>query len=429
MPVLCGRTALPYDFVQGPTTYLGTSMIIRFLGASAPFLFLGTSFLARGLFQSSIPVELEPDRVRLSVDSADLSSLTFLKTHGTSLKLSLSDFKPLASAEKNDRIKDAISSLRGEARAKSLAQSTELENTAEIDAVFNGSNASKEIRTKTDRSESIGDSTSSAGLYGIVPAGRLVPSLPNMQSDIGLTESSKQAPTRSRNFLANLDGTTGRTNAGFGGLGNGYVPNGTGAVSGGSGSWSGPVGGGGVRSSTTGITSTPAIQSSGLSNSSMLSNVDRFLSNQSLSTGSSDVSASSSLKGTTLLASSSRPQLTADGKFGIPNHQYWTFDFKDSTGPNGTPDGIVDRKDADKNFDDYLTGLQPKLEAASQVVKWNPTELRNIYSDLNTQIPSTDPAKSPSFLTFMIIDFPVKGFYLPKSGIPANPGLPTGALD
>ncbi|GAB5404935.1 MAG: hypothetical protein Aurels2KO_31660 [Aureliella sp.] len=123
----------------------------------------------------------------------------------------------------------------------------------------------------------------------------------------------------------------------------------------------------------------------------------------------------------TTTGSSGRPQLTADGKYGIPNHQYWTFDFTDQNNDN-----VVNSLDADLHFADYLTGLEADLEAAKQVVKFSPTELQSIYSDLNSQVP---PEKSPSYLTFMIIDFPVKGFYLPFDEIPDNPGLPPGAVD
>lgn len=126
------------------------------------------------------------------------------------------------------------------------------------------------------------------------------------------------------------------------------------------------------------------------------------------------------------IASSERPQLTSDGKFGIPNHQYWTFDFNEDTDGDGI---FGERDDADAQFGNYVTQELPSLlEAANQVVKFSPVELESIYRDLNDQIP-TDSPKSPDFLTFLIIDFPVKGFYLPEASIPDNPSLPTGAVD
>ena len=407
-------------------------MIFRFVGATAPCLFLGSSFLANGLFQSSIPVELELNHVGVSIDVDNFASLSFLKSDEARLKLSVSDFRPIANTERSDRIMDAISLMRGTAKAKSLAEPIEPGSTSEIDAVFNGSNASRMTRAEIDSSEIKSELASSEIVFGITPTSRPAQNLINIGGENGLIGSSDQTPTRSRNFLANVEGSSRRMSSGSGGSGSGGGSSGAGVVSSGGGPGGGAIGGGGGgrSASTSGIVSIAGIQSSGLSTSSMASNVDQFLSNSASRVASSDLTTGDMYRGTSLLASSARPQLTADGKFGIPNHQYWTFDFKDTTGgPSGTPDGIVDRKDADRHFDNYLAGLRPQLEAASQVVKWNPAELRAIYDDLNTQIPTTDPAKSPSHLTFLIIDFPVKGFYLPKSGIPDNPGLPPGALD
>lgn len=120
---------------------------------------------------------------------------------------------------------------------------------------------------------------------------------------------------------------------------------------------------------------------------------------------------------------SSGPQLTAEGKYGIPNHQYWTFDFVDRD-----EDG-VDIKDARADFTEYLADLEVLLADAQQVVKFSPQELSNIYDDLNVQS-QEQSAKSNSFVTFMIIDFPVKGFSFDNLGqIPDNPSKPGTSLE
>ncbi|MGB7347642.1 MAG: hypothetical protein WBD20_25690 [Pirellulaceae bacterium] len=162
---------------------------------------------------------------------------------------------------------------------------------------------------------------------------------------------------------------------------------------------------------------------------------------------SAPVSVAPSTPSTEQLADSGRPQLTADGKFGIPNHQYWKFSFTNS---DGDSDGNINKADADYEFAEYLSQLDGLLKDAKQVVKFSTAELADTYADLNSQIlddhqvPQGDPAKSPGFLTFMIIDFPVKGFYLPDAEIPdipftpgtplssqvtTTPNLPAGARD
>ncbi len=124
-------------------------------------------------------------------------------------------------------------------------------------------------------------------------------------------------------------------------------------------------------------------------------------------------------------------------KFGIPNAQFWEFDF--AAGPNGdgdvNGDGIVNRLDAEVQFDDYLDYLNGILDESKQLVRYSPSELATIFSDLNTEAASktfsgepTDAAVSPNFVTYMIIEFPIKGFYLPQSEIPdrRNPTSPDG---
>ncbi len=192
-----------------------------------------------------------------------------------------------------------------------------------------------------------------------------------------------------------------------------------------------PVGGvggfGGARSNQSPGASTFPVAAASSNASSVVSSIDSLLQspavtarNTLLASNASSASFSSNVADVATVTSG-RPQLTADGKYGIPNHQYWTFDFTDQNADN-----VVNRLDADLHFADYLTGLEADLEAAKQVVKFSPNELQSIYSDLNSQVP---PEKSPSYLTFMIIDFPVKGFYLPYDEIPDNPGLPPGAVD
>jgi len=111
---------------------------------------------------------------------------------------------------------------------------------------------------------------------------------------------------------------------------------------------------------------------------------------------------------------SGRPVMRADGKYGIPNAQYWRFGFN-----HENDDGFFNQADATIYFENYLVELEGLLEGENQVVKYSPTELRSIYDDLNTEIDTRSDA-SPSYLTFMIIEFPIKGFHLAQEDIPGD---------
>ncbi len=193
---------------------------------------------------------------------------------------------------------------------------------------------------------------------------------------------------------------------------------------------SGPSAGSGAGGSATGATSGGSGPGSaglgGSGSTASTSAIDEFLARQQLSPARSSGFGSqpATPPATSLVSTSSRPQLKPDGKFGIPNAQYWTFDFQDNDGDND-----VDVDDARNHFRAYTSSLEPLLQSAKQVVKYSPSELNAIFDDLNSQIPTTPTPRSPSYLTFMIIEFPIKGFYLPRDEIPDNPGLPPGGLD
>ena len=128
----------------------------------------------------------------------------------------------------------------------------------------------------------------------------------------------------------------------------------------------------------------------------------------------STTSVSSNSIGATV-DSSGRPVVRADGKYGIPNAQYWRFGFNDENS-----DGVVNQQDATLDFERYLVELEGLLEDENQVVKYSPNELRSIYDDLNGEIDTKRSDASPSYLTFMIIEFPIKGFHLAQEDIPGD---------
>ncbi|WP_146536793.1 hypothetical protein [Rubripirellula reticaptiva] len=108
--------------------------------------------------------------------------------------------------------------------------------------------------------------------------------------------------------------------------------------------------------------------------------------------------------------------------FGVPNAQFFKFSFQDITGPEGVPDGIVNRLDQEADFDSYLSNLEAALAEANELVKFDPDELRSINMEFNDRVgPGGDREASVSFVSFYILEFPVKGFTLPENEIPETP--------
>lgn len=111
-------------------------------------------------------------------------------------------------------------------------------------------------------------------------------------------------------------------------------------------------------------------------------------------------------------------------KFGIPNAQFWAFDFTAGTNDNGdmNGDGIIDAADARIQFDAYLTYLQSELDSDEhlQVVRNSVDDLSQIFDEFNDeaatkQDPDPNDAVSENFVSYMIIEFDTKGFYLPDN--------------
>lgn len=399
-------------------------MIRNVLSLSGPVLFFCSTWVAQSLLQSpDLPVDL--------VEESKIANSALVRTGFTAVeelipkRVDLGDFHPPAfdHSSDEDSLADVIA-FAEKTFALRKAMAVESSTASELASIFSS------IELPRDASTNWGDLVEAPGAKQLVEAHSAVK---RRQIELTRDIASADAPS-----LLSLDGsrsvraltTSARsrrqgTNPSQVNLGSDSSTNSRALARGPRPS----VGGGGGNSATGAASggSGPVPASLGRSGSTTTTSaIDEFLARQqsspARSAGVSSLAATAPV--TSLAATSSRPQLKPDGKFGIPNAQYWTFDFRDNDG-----DGDVDVDDARNHFRAYTTSLEPLLQSAKQVVKYSPTELNSIFDDLNSQIPNTPTPRSPSYLTFMIIEFPVKGFYLPRNEIPDNPGLPPGGLD
>ena len=137
--------------------------------------------------------------------------------------------------------------------------------------------------------------------------------------------------------------------------------------------------------------------------------------------------ASSTTSGSNLLAANLGTGADANkdySKFGIQNAQFWAFDFTAGDNANGDVNGdnIVDVQDARFQFDAYLDYLQQELDSPEhlQVVRNSVDDLSRIFDEFNSeaaakQDPDPSDAISENFVSYMIIEFDTKGFYLPNN--------------
>lgn len=136
---------------------------------------------------------------------------------------------------------------------------------------------------------------------------------------------------------------------------------------------------------------------------------------------------SNATSGSNLLAANSGSGSDASkdySKFGIQNAQFWAFDFTAGDNADGDVNGdsIVDVEDARFQFDAYLDYLQQELDSPEhlQVVRNSVDDLSRIFNEFNEeaaqkQDPDPTDAISENFVSYMIIEFDTKGFYLPNN--------------
>lgn len=439
-------------------------MVSRFFGTGASLLFLVSTLFSKGLLNS--PVEEISKPAELSESDAPVAgssgNLGFLASSMDRLTIKVTDFKSEVApsvSEFNDFVVELIpkskaadvasASFSRRASLKTLVdpneslfgyfpvetvKPTELEfdepNKLEsVKTAKNGSKAKRKsngpardtIGLEAEESATDGSDVISRSLADLAPANRRSSILESIQRSSGLGGGG-----------GGIAGGSGFSGAGIRNGG------GSGAFGGGGGFGGGGFGGGGGPGGL--MPSIGGGGSSGTSQNAVISSVDQVLAsrNASVATGATSFASGNgnaftgnapgvSTSQSSSIVSSGRPQLTADGKFGIPNHQYWKFDFTKNGDGNDTPG---EESDAVIEFDVYLSRLTADLQAKNQVVKFSPDELRNIYLDLNRQA-KLDPIKSVSFVTFMIIDFPVKGFYTTEfpANIPDNLGSNANPFD